>query len=142
LKVDGVEVTLPLEAMNVYVTDNHEYPEHFEVLGVGITLVGECPLETRVDYEERWDVLIGKAIALSPRGGHPGEPREASVTLPGRPPMAVVEGSFVARRVSGDRPGKEGDKTLSGDVTIHVQDASGRTGTLSGTFAVHCITWG
>ena len=56
-------------------------------------------------------------------------------------PAVVLGGLFLAEKVSGKYSGLEGDMTLPGRIRIRVLTVDGEK-TISGTFAVHCVTWG
>lgn len=141
LKVDGADVRVPLEVMNVLLIKRGDDPEIFEILGPGVALVGEFPAGVKVDYEEKWSNLFGKTVELKTTGGDPREPKNAVLTLPGKPELKVLGGSFVAEKFTGKWDGSEGDKTLRGRIRIRVQIDGGEK-TLEGTFAVNAVTWG
>src|SRR5262245_39569790 len=94
LDVDGKPVELPLEKMDVFLTESDKYPEIFEIHGTGVVLVGTFPKGVKVDYGEDWKVLVGRAVSILPRGGDPREPEESKLTLPGQAPMKVLGGTF------------------------------------------------
>lgn len=141
LMTDHGEIRIPLEVMDVFVTDRDDLNEKFEIRGTGVTLVGEFPLDLRVGYGEKWEVLLGKTIQLKAHGGEPGAEKESTLALPGGNPMRVTGGSFVAEKQSGKYTGEGGDVTLSGRISIQVEDETGPK-TLNGTFSVHSVTWG
>jgi len=140
LSGDGTTVTLPLHIMNVYLVEDHRYPETYELEGDGVVLAGEFPLDVHVDYDEAWEKLLGKSVAIKPKGGADGA-TESMLTLPGYGRLKVVGGSFTSEKYSGKYAGLEGDLTLSGSITIRVQTASGEK-EYSGRFAVQCVSWG
>ena len=140
LIVDGQTVTLPLSVMNVYLVEDHRYPETYQIEGDGVMLAGEFPLDVYVDYDEAWEKLLGKSIAIKPKGGDYGA-TESMLTLPGYGRLKVVGGSFTSDKYSGKYAGMEGDLTLSGKITIRVQTDAGEK-EYSGTFAVQCVSWG
>lgn len=135
------EVSLPLEMMDVFLVEDDAYPETFEMRGPGVVLVGEFPLDVRVGYEANLAALRGRDIALQSSGGGRGQAQASILTLPGRVPLAVLGGWFVVEETTGPREGVKGDGTLSGRITIQVQDESGAT-TLEGDFSVQATTWG
>lgn len=141
LDMDGKQVTMPLEIMNVYLVEDHQYPEIFEIEGDGVVLVGQFPLDIHVDYEENWKLLIGKEIKISASGGDPRNERNSSIKPPEQKAMKVLGGTFVCEKFSGQYAGRDGDMTLSGKITLRVSTPSGEK-TYSGTFAVHCVSWG
>lgn len=142
LKVDGADVRLPLKVMNVLLFKDDEYakshPSAFEIEGEGISLIGEIAAADNVDYGEHWERLIGKTLKILSAGEFHRERVESKLTLPGKPEAIVSDGSMLVEKVTGKWSGSQGNKTLSGKITLTLQD--GRT--LQGTFAVHAVTWG
>ena len=53
--------------MNVLLIKRGDHLEIFEIEGDGVTLVGEFA-RRHAGYDEEWSVLVGKTIALSPKG--------------------------------------------------------------------------
>jgi hypothetical protein len=135
---DGTAVQLPLERMDIYVHEDEEYPEIFEINGPGVTLVGTLPIV--VGYDEEFGELVGKTIAFAPSGGDPGNPKYSQVSIDGRA-VPVSGGSFTVERVTGKWSGLEGDKTIWGTVQLRIPAAGGDR-VVSGKLAVHAITWG
>jgi len=135
------EVSLPLEMMDIFLVEGQAYPETFEIRGPGLLLVGEFPLYLHVGYEANLAVLRGRDIALQPSGGGRGQSQASILTLPGRTPLAVLGGWFMVEETTGPREGVKGDGTLSGHISIEVQDESG-VKTLEGEFSVQAVTWG
>jgi hypothetical protein len=131
---------LALGRMDIYLTEDEAYPEIFEILGEGVTLVGEFPAGVRVDYDEDFEKLVGQAIPVSASGGDPREPKSSSVTL-GPLAAPVTGGSFTVEKVTGRWSGSEGDKTLHGTIELRIPSADGER-TVRGRFAVHAVTWG
>lgn len=139
LKVDGAEVRLPLQIMNIMLNKRDETaPESFEIVGPGVTLLGEIPNGSQVGYGEKWEKIFGKTIAIKPSGEFDREPKESAITFPGKPEVKVLSGSIVPQSMTGKWSGQDGDKTLKG--TIKLLLADGRS--VEGTFAVLAITWG
>ena len=141
LMVGQEEVTLPLEMMDIFLVEEYSYPETFEMRGPGVLLVGEFPLDVHVGYEANLEVLRGRDIALQPSGGGSFEPKASILKLPGGARLAVLGGRFMVDQSTGPREGVKGDGTLSGRISIQVQDASGLM-TLEGDFSVPATTWG
>jgi hypothetical protein len=139
LNIDGGEVRLPLEVFNVYLVDDETYPEDFELLGEGVALVGEFPLDIHVGYGDDWEVLFGKNISIKPYGGFYLEPKNSVITLPGKPVMKVLGGSLIPEKVTGKYA--DLDMTLWGRINLLVQTPDGEKN-FEGTFAVYCVTWG
>jgi hypothetical protein len=127
--------------MNVFLVENESYPESFEVLGNGLALVGDFPTDVHAGYGEKLQLLLGKTVYFSEKGGDPQEPEESTLTLPGKPAMKVLGGWFVAENFSGKQAGSTGDMALSGRITIRVQTDAGEK-TIDETFAAHCVSWG
>lgn len=138
LKVDGTDIKLPLEVLEVYLVEDEKRPEIFVLRGPSAALVGEFPAGLHVGYEGKWERLFGKPVTILPRGGDPRDPRDSQITLPGKPSFRVSGGSFIAEKTTG----KYADKiTIWGRVTLHVHGEAGPV-TLEGTFAAHAVTWG
>lgn len=140
LEDGGSTTELPLERMDIYLTENDTYPELFELAGTGVTLVGEFPTSGRVDYEEAFENLIGKPITVMAQGGDPREPKTSTVTINGLN-APVVGGTLTVEKVTGKWGGSEGNKTIHGKVELKIPGASGER-TVTGRFAVHAVTWG
>ncbi len=142
VKVDGAEVKLPLEAMNVLLFKDEDAakanPTVFEIEGPGLSLFGEIPPAANPDYAEKWEKLIGVTLTIKASGEYHRDVVESKLTLPGKPEIRVTGGTKTTEAISGKWSGSTGDKTLQGKITLTLQD--GRT--LQGTFAVHGITWG
>jgi hypothetical protein len=138
LQIDGQSVELPLEKLDVYLTEDEEYPEIFELLGLGVVLVGEFPAGVRVDYGEHWNVLVGKAIPIAAKGGDPREEKTSSITLPGKPAANVVGGTFTVEKFE---EGWDAKTPLTGRIELKLATPEGEK-SVSGTFAVLGTTWG
>ena len=94
---------------------------------------------------EAWLNRIGSQLAKTPQANaYPyyfrlvNEDSINAFALPGRPEVAVTGGTMFVEKFAGKWAGSEGNKTLSGKITLQLSD--GRT--LEGTFAVHAVTWG
>jgi len=135
---DGTTVQMPVERMDIYVMEDEEYPEIFDLSGEGVALVGTLPVA--VGYEEAFDRLMGKPIAILPSGGDPREIKYSHVTIDGRS-VPVSSGFFTVERVTGQWDGLEGDKTLWGTIELRVTGATGER-VVTGKLAVHVVTWG
>lgn len=137
----GAAVDLPLTEMNILLAEEEdEYPEVFEILGPDVALVGTFPMDLHVGYDESFDQLVGRTIAIDPSGGDPRDPKSSYVRLNGVP-APVSGGSFTIERVTGKFAGSHGDRTVWGTVTLRLFGADGER-TVSGKLAVHAITWG
>lgn len=142
LKVDGADVKIPLKAMNVLLFKDEEHarqnPSVFQIEGTGVQLIGEIAAADNVDYDERWERLINKTLTIKASGEFHRDPVDSKIALPGTPEIAVTGGTMFVEKFSGQLAGSDGDKTLSGKISLQLRD--GRT--LEGTFAVHAVTWG
>jgi len=142
LKVDGADVRIPLTAMNVLLFKDEEYakqnPSVFQIEGSGVQLLGEIAAADNVDYGEHWERLINKTLTIKASGEFHRDSVDSKIALPGRPEVAVTAGTMFVEKYTGKWSGSEGNKTLSGKITLRLSD--GRT--LDGTFAVHAVTWG
>jgi hypothetical protein len=140
LDEDGATHEIPVERMDIYLTEDDSETEIFELHGDGVTLVGEVPLDARVDYAETFENLIGKPIEIRAQGGDPGDPKRSKITLDGIP-ASVSAGTFTVERLSGKLEGSEGDRTLHGRIELRLHGLDGER-TLRGSFGVHAVTWG
>lgn len=138
LTIDGTSVELPLEKLDVFLTEEEQYPEIFELHGGGVVLVGEFPAGVRVDYAENWRLLIGKTIPILPQGGVNRDEQLSSITLPGHAAANVVGGSFTVEKVS---DGWDAKTPLSGKIELKIATPEGEQ-VIRGTFAVLGTTWG
>jgi len=142
LKIDGADVRLPLEAMNVLLFKDEEVakqsPTVFEMAGKEISLFGEIPPASNPGYEEDWKKLIGATLTLKPSGEFIRDIVESKFNIPGRGEVAVTGGTMTVESFSGKWAGSTGDRTLKGRITLTLRD--GRT--VQGTFATHAVTWG
>lgn len=141
LTVDGAPVKLPLEIMDVFLVEEDQYPETFEMRGAGVTLVGQFPVTIHVDYGENWDRLVGQPIPISGMLDNPNVAPQSTLQLPDLGAAQVVGGSFSVDTVSGEFSGSDGNRTLSGTINLELQTSAGPK-SVSGTFAVHAVTWG
>ena len=142
LRVDGTDVSIPLKVMNVLLFKDEEYakqnPSVFEIEGSGVHLIGEIAAADNVDYGEHWERLINKTLTIKASGQFHRDHVDSKIALPGTPEIAVTGGTMFVEKYTGKWSGSEGNKTLSGKITMLLDD--GRT--LEGTFAVHAVTWG
>ena len=142
LRIDGGDVRIPLQAMNVLLFKDEEHakqnPSVFHIEGSGVRLIGEIAAADNVDYGEHWERLINKTLTIKASGEFHRDSVDSKIALPGRPEVAVTAGTMFVEHYTGKWSGSEGNKTLSGKITLQLSD--GRT--LEGTFAVHAVTWG
>jgi len=140
LELDGSSDQLALRKMDIYLTEDDDYPEIFEIVGDGVTLVGFFPMDLHVGYEEDFAKLIGKPIPFLPRGGDPREEKTSAVQMNGLD-YPVVGGTFTVEKITGKWAGSEGDKTVHGTLELKIPGADGER-TVRGRFATNIITWG
>lgn len=143
LKVDGVDVRIPLSEMNILLWKDEEYAKQnpciFEIKGDGVHLIGEIPPAGNPGYGENIEKIVGHTLTIKSSGEFHRDPVDSKISLPGKPDMGIISGTLQAEKKTGKWSGSEnGDKTLHGKVTLTLRD--GRT--IEGTFAVHAITWG
>lgn len=142
LKVDGADVRIPLEVMNVLLFKDEEVakqnPSTFEITGEGIWLIGDIPPANDVGYGENWGKLMGAILPVKPSGEFHRESVTSRITLPGKTELKVVGGSLHPDSYKGKWSGSEGNKTVSGKIKLQLEDGK----TLEGTFSVHAVTWG
>jgi len=142
LKIDGIDVRLPLEGMNVLLFKDEDYasqnPTVFEVQGKEISLIGEIPPSGNPGYGEKWEKMIGTTLTLKASGEFHRDIVDSKLLLPGKGEVQVTGGTMTPEAFSGKWSGSNGDKTLKGRIKLQLRD--GRT--LEGTFAVHVVTWG
>ena len=135
LRVDGADVKIPLKAMNVLLFKDEEYAKQNPSV---FQLIGEIAAADNVDYGEHWERLIHKMLTIKASGEFHRDPVDSKIALPGTPEIAVTGGTMFVEKFTGKWSGSEGNKTLSGKITLQLSD--GRT--LEDTFAVHAVTWG
>ena len=142
LRVDGADVRIPLKVMNVLLFKDEEYakqnPSVFQIEGSGVHLIGEIAAADNVDYGEHWERLVNEMLTIKASGEFHRDPVDSTITLPGAPEIAVTGGTMFIEKYTGKWTGSEGNKTISGKITIQLSD--GRR--LEGTFAVHAVTRG
>lgn len=140
LSLEGSPAGLALGRMDVYLSEDETGPEPFDIHGDGVRLVGVIPAALRVGYGEEFGKLVGNSLAFEPSGGDPSEPGISTVFVDGVP-YSVTGGTFTIERLTGDREGSEGDKTLHGTVELRLLGSEGGR-TVRGTMSVHAVTWG
>ncbi len=139
LVVDSKTVELPLEVMDVFLVKRGDAPEAFEIRGNGVMLAGSFPSGVKVDYGEHWEVLVGKTIAISSKGGEHYNEKNSELTLPGQGALPVIGGSFVVEQVTGETTEK--GAPLKGTIQVKCKTSKGEQ-TFRGTFIVLAKTWG
>lgn len=141
LTLDSAPLKIPLEVMDVNLVEDDAYAEFFEITGTGVTLVGEFPLNVHVDYGEHWDRLKGQTIIIQSTMDHPAVSPASTIQLPDGTVAEVLGGNFTVQTISGTYAGSDGDITVSGTINLDVNTPGGMK-SMSGTFAVHAVTWG
>jgi hypothetical protein len=88
LKVDGADVRIPLQVMNVLLFKDEEYakenPSVFEIAGSGVHLIGEIAAADNVDYGEHWERLLNKTLTIKASGQFHRDAVESKIALPGQ----------------------------------------------------------
>lgn len=138
LEVDEKLVEIPLEKLDIFLTEDEEYPEIYELHGSGVVLAGTFPKDVRVDYGDHWEQMVGKPITISLTGGDPRELKTSTLTLPGQAAMKVSGGTFTVEKFS---EGFDAKTPLNGRIEIKVESPDGEK-TYCGTFTVKGTTWG
>lgn len=138
LAIDGSDLAVPLEAMDVWLNEDPARPEAFEIHGDGVSIVGRMPTDLRIDYDENWQVLVGRSVPLSAEGGNPRFTGPAILTVPGVGQYRLLGGSITVEEVG---PGWNGRTPLTGRIELRIRAAVGEA-TLRGRFAVKAMTWG
>lgn len=139
----GASAKRALTVMNVWLFKDADVaattPAAFTIEGEEVLLLGQIPPAANPDYGEHWEKLIGVPLTLGPATRyHDEEETESRLRLSDGTSVRVVSGSMTARKLTGKWSGSEGDRTLTGTITLVLAD--GRT--VEGTFAVHAVTWG
>jgi len=137
----GSSVVVPVDAMNVYLSEDEFSPEQFAIQGSNVALLGAFPPGMKVGYGENWNVLMGKTLIVAPEGMTADGSGESFIRLADGERASVLSGTVMFEKVTGENPGQDGDITLSGRVVLVVR-GSGGTENLIGTIAVHGVTWG
>jgi hypothetical protein len=142
LRVYGADVSIPLKVMNVLLFKDEEHakqnPSVFEIEGHGVHLIGEIGAADNVDYGEHWERLVNKTLMIKASGEFHRTTVDSKIALPGASEVAVTGETMFVEKYTGKWAGSDGNKTLSGRISLQLHD--GRT--LEGTFAVHAVTWG
>lgn len=136
-----------LSVMNVYVTDPvaaAEYPEAFEIFGENVHLLGTFPMEKRVGYNSQFDNLLNTPITIRMQMLNARDYKIAesfsTITLPGSQ-RKHVKGQIIFRELTGTSTGRDGDITLTGEITLEIGTGADQK-TLTGTISVHPVAWG
>lgn len=138
LSTGGGEVRLPVEIMDVYLSENEKAAEHFELHGPGVRLVGTIPPSPQIGYEENWEALVGRTIDIRSRGGADSD-AYSTFTLPGAGSLEVTSGQLVVEKIgpAAEYPARR----LTGRVTLNVVERGVRR-TITGSFSFDAKTWG
>jgi len=140
LDENGSTHEIPIERFDIYLTEDKDYPEIFELHGDGVTLVGHFPRNVRVDYEEALENLVGHEIQIQAEGGDPREPKRSRITVDGIS-EPVSAGTFTVESLSGKIQGSDGDRTVHGRIELRLRDRAGDH-IMRGSFGAHVVTWG
>ncbi len=102
LRVDGVDVKIPLKAMNVLLFKDEEHakqnPSVFQIEGSGVQLIGEIAAADNVDYGEHWERLINKMLTIKASGEFHRDSVDSKIALPGTPEIAVTGGTMFVEK--------------------------------------------
>jgi hypothetical protein len=105
LRVDGADVRIPLEVMNVLLFKDEEYakehPSVFEIKGGGVHLIGEIAAADNVDYGEHWERLIDKTLTIKASGEFHRDAVESKIAIPGTADIAVTGGTMFVEKYTG-----------------------------------------
>ena len=152
LDVDGQEVRMPLDMMNVYLSENKNFHETFDLNSPVdydsedeneppyVQLSGKFPLDLRIGSSEHWELLFGKPIEISRYGGDRRLPHPSTLKLPDQPRRQVVGGTVTFEDIYYARIRSNTSPTISGKIRIRVRLDQGET-EYSGTFAIRCMGW-
>jgi hypothetical protein len=138
LEVDGERVVLPLARLDIYLVEDDEYPERYELHGEGVTLAGTFPLTLHVGYEEAFERLVGRRVPVEPESADPAAPKRSVLVLPDGRTLAVTGGWLEVERIA---PGTTGDAGAHGRLELRVRGDGGER-ELRGRFAVQLAAWG
>lgn len=141
LEVDGERVALPLARLDVYLVEDDEYPERYELHGEGVTLAGTFPLTLHVGYEEAFERLVGRRVPVEPASADPTAPKRSELVLPDGRAFSVTGGWLEVERISPGTTGRAGDLGAHGQLELRVRGDGGEL-LLRGRFAVHPVAWG
>lgn len=146
LQIDNVPADFSLQIMNIYlVEEDDRYPEAFEIVGDNLHLVGKFPMDLHVGYEEALDRLVNRPIEIMIQVGEGAdygiENKFSTITLPGSSRQYVKSGSITFKKLTGKSAGQDGDRTLSGEITLTIDTESGPK-TVTGQISVHAVSWG
>ncbi len=122
LDIEGSSVMVPLEGMDVWLTEDDDSPESCVLHGVGTSLGGTFPRDVRVGYEDDWRGLVGRAIAIAPRHLTMDGEAASIVTVPGAGRVEVLGGQLTIEKVDG---GWEARTPLTGRIELQVRGGAG-----------------
>jgi hypothetical protein len=132
------EVPFAVERLNVYLTEDDQYPESFEFEGKDISLVGLIPTALHVGYDEDWSVLVGHPIAFSRNIDDNSADSGSHIRIPGESLTPVVGGEFTIQEVG---EGSDAKTPLIGEIRLKCMTPAGER-EYRGTFKVKGTTWG
>ena len=140
LKIDGKDVTIPVEVMDIYLVDNHpdKYPETFHLHGESFAVAGSFPLDLRVGYGEDFTQMLERSVSIQETYNPDGhEDIDSYVDLPGGSSHYITGGTITVNKVLGPNPNGAGS-VLEGKISLDLESK----GTVDGTFRFLAKTWG
>jgi hypothetical protein len=141
LELDGKTIELKLEKMDIFLVDKQhdaDNAESFEMIGPEVILCGQFPLKMHVGSGEKYEILKGKAIAVTKGNTDLREPKRSSVMMPESGQMLVEGGTLIVETIN---DGDDARTPLRGTVQLRLKTAAGER-TVKGTFKVKATTWG
>jgi hypothetical protein len=123
--VDGKEVELSVDSMDMYLADQPNKPQDFALWGEEATIVGQLPSGVKIDEDENFQVLVGKTIPIKARIGTRRDGEKSYVMVNGQE-IKVTGGTLIVDKI-------EDEYVLHGRITLKVQTTTGEK-TWSGTF--------
>jgi hypothetical protein len=138
LDFDGSGIPVPLDGMDVWLTEDDSEAERWVIHGAGTSFGGSFPHDVRIGYEDNWNVLVGRAITISPRHMTIDGETASTLTVPGVGRVDVVGGQFIIEKVD---PDWDARTPISGRIELQVHAATGLI-TLHGRLAVKGTGWG
>lgn len=128
-------IRVSVKEMEIYLVDpdaQDRYPEHFEITGPDLHLVGTFPMSVRVGYGEHFEEMLNRTIDIA-ASGNPSRRQEVDsyITLPGQSQTYVEGGTLQVTKVVKDN-------ILQGEISLDLRGGK----TLSGKFVFSATTWG
>jgi len=138
LTINESETELKLEQLDIFLVDDDEAMESFQLRGSNVLLAGTFPKEIRVGYDEEWSTLVDEEIPISAKVVFGSDETESTVILPGLGKVPVTGGSITIDRHD---PGFDAKTPLTGKVRLIIKSPKGEQ-TIEGTLSVLAKTWG